>query len=74
MDLTIGNVYKLNGVSYRLLNVLDTGIHWFQELNSDGSDYHGYDTQGIHIQDPGRRIIYDRLNELLPEGIQLKLF
>lgn len=71
-EVTVGGLYELDGIRFRLTKWRESGIMTFQELNADGSDYITYYTNSegepTQVKDWGTRLIGLRLNEMVRVG------
>lgn len=60
-SIEVGKVYELDGELYRCEEVKYNDFGWFQLIDGDGNPITKY--YGTFFED-GRRIIYERVNEL----------
>lgn len=66
--VTVGGTYQLDGILFRCESMKESGLGIFQQLNEDRSDYITYyknsEGENTQVKDWGRRIIFNRINEI----------
>lgn len=71
-EVTVGGIYELDNIRYRLTKWRASGVHTFQELNADGTDYITYkynsDGEPTQVDDYGTRLFCNRFPAMVRVG------